>query len=76
MNEPLERVWRGYALDLLPVTDKARMVYRELEIEIVKLQRELAIADRNDLSAGSALELAGLDPDDDYVPNLHNAAVG
>lgn len=64
VNSTLERVWRGYALMDRPATDIARMVYRELELEIVRLERsQVAIA-------------TSLDDDDNYVPNFHNAVVG
>lgn len=55
-------MWRGYALDTLPATNIARMIYRELEIEIVKLER--------------GARPASDDPDDDYIPNLHNTQIG
>ena len=73
-NETLARVWRGYALDTLPQTHLARMVYRELEIEIVRLERlkERTQVDPADLPN---VTITFTDPDDDYVPNLNNAAL-
>ena len=60
MNDVLERVWTEIASQQ-PVTSPAYKIYLELGQEIQRLEIELGHA--------------ASEPDDDYRPNLDNAAI-